>query len=128
MIELGKKSPYVGKESRLQELTINFLRYSGYFAIHVPNGGSRNIIEATNLKKQGVMAGCPDILIFDNAMDIPSMVIFNGIAIELKVKGGKVSENQRSFIESLENRGYLTILSWNLIDLIQYFEKNIRKL
>lgn len=128
MIELGKKSPYVGKESKLQESVINFLRYSGYFAIHVPNGGSRNVIEATNLKKQGVMAGCPDILIFDNIMDLPSMVIFKGIAIELKVKGGKVSESQRIFIESLEKRGYLTVLSYNLIDLIDYFEKNIRRL
>lgn len=128
MIELGKKDPYIGKENRLQELTINFLRYSGYFAIHVPNGGSRNVIEATNLKKQGVTAGCPDILIFDNVMDLPSRVIFKGIAIELKVKGGKVSEKQQSFIEALEKRGFLVILAWNLTDLMEYFEKNIRKL
>lgn len=128
MIVLGKENPYIGKESKLQESAINFIRYSGYFSIHVPNGGSRNVIEAMNLKKQGVMAGCPDVLIFDNIMDLPSMVIFKGISIELKVKGGKVSESQRTFIESLEKRGFLVFLAWNLTDLIDYFEKNIRRL
>jgi hypothetical protein len=28
---------------------------------HIPNGGSRNKLEAANLKKQGVRAGVPDI-------------------------------------------------------------------
>ena len=28
---------------------------------HVPNGGSRNEIEAANLKRQGVKAGVPDL-------------------------------------------------------------------
>ena len=128
MIELGKKDAYVGKESKLQESVINYLRYSGYFAIHVPNGGSRNVIEATNLKKQGVLAGVSDILIFDNVMDLPSMVIFKGIAIELKVKGRKVSDAQKEFMSNAEKRGFLVFLAWNLTDLIDYFEKNIRRL
>ena len=128
MIELGKKEPYVGRENKLQESAINYLRYSGYFAIHVPNGGSRNEIEAMNLKKQGVMAGCPDIVIFDNIMDLPSMVIFKGIAIELKVKGRKVSDAQKEFMGNAEKRGFLVILAWNLTELMDYFEKNIRKL
>ena len=28
---------------------------------HVPNGGSRNTLEAANLKRQGVKAGVPDL-------------------------------------------------------------------
>ena len=128
MIELGKKDPYVGKENKLQEAVINWLRYSGYYCFHVPNGGSRNIIEATNLKKQGVLSGVSDILILDNVMDIPSRMLFKGIAIELKVKGGKVSDSQKDFMSNAEKRGFLVILSWNFSDLIEYFEKNIRKL
>jgi hypothetical protein len=128
VIELGKKGPYVGRENKLQEAVINWLRYNGYYCFHVPNGGSRNEIEATNLKKQGVMAGCPDILIFDNIMDLPSMVIFKGIAIELKVKGRKVSDAQKEFMSNAEKRGFLVFLAWNLTDLIDYFEKNIRRL
>jgi len=128
MIELGKKDPYIGKESKLQESVINWLRYSGYFCIHVPNGGSRNIVEATNLKKQGVLAGVSDILILDNVMEIQSRVLFKGIWIELKVKRGKLSEAQRSFIEQAEKCGYLVILAWNFQDLVGYFDKNIRRL
>ena len=30
---------------------------------HVPNGGSRNQLEAANLKRQGVKAGVPDLVL-----------------------------------------------------------------
>lgn len=30
---------------------------------HIPNGGSRNKAEAANLKRQGVMAGVPDLCV-----------------------------------------------------------------
>lgn len=128
MIELGKKTPYEGKESKLQESAINYLRYEGYFCIHVPNGGSRNVIEAVKLKKQGVTAGACDILIFgDQLYHLPEMKYYNGIAVEMKVKGGKLSEKQIQFIDDLEKSNWLCMVSFNLDDLMEYFNKNIRK-
>lgn len=56
----------------------------------IPNGGRRDKKEALNLKRQGVKAGVPDIFI-----GIPSQG-FHGAFIELKRKGGKVSESQQT--------------------------------
>lgn len=71
----------------------------------VPNGGSRNIIEAANLKKQGVKAGVPDIClpVAKNG--------FNGLYIELKREtGGQVSKEQGFWIENLRKQGYHAVV------------------
>jgi hypothetical protein len=68
---------------------------------HVPNGGSRNRVEAARLKGQGVRAGVPDIC-------LPvARGSKHGLYIELKrTKGGRVSEEQTGWIEALEAQGY----------------------
>lgn len=67
----------------------------------IPNGGSRNPIEARHLKDQGVKAGIPDIF-----LPCPKDV-FHGLYIEMKrKKGGRVSEAQREMIMSLKAMGY----------------------
>lgn len=128
MIELGKKDAYIGKENKLQEAVINWLRYNGYYCFHVPNGGKRDGKSGAMFKKQGTLAGVSDCIILDSVMDIPSRVMFKGVAIELKVKDGKVSDSQKDFMDNAENRNMLVILAWNFMDLIEYFEKNIRRL
>lgn len=65
-----------------------------YFAI--PNGGERNVLVAQKLKSEGVKKGVPD-------MFFPSLKLF----IEIKrVKGGRVSPEQKAMIERLTNDGY----------------------
>lgn len=67
----------------------------------IPNGGSRHKLEAVNLKRQGVKSGVPDIMLPISRGE------FNGLWIELKrIKGGTVSENQKEWIEALNNEGY----------------------
>lgn len=68
---------------------------------HIPNGGSRNVIEAHHLRLQGVKPGIPDIY-------IPcARGGYNGLFIELKRKqGGRVSEDQERVIKSLREQGY----------------------
>lgn len=128
MIEIGKKDAYVGRENKLQEAVINWLRYKGWYCFHVPNGGKRGGKSGAMFKRQGTLAGVSDCIILDSVMDIPSMVTFKGVAIELKNKTGKVSDAQKEFMSNAEKRNMLVILAWNLTNLIEYFEKNIRKL
>ena len=54
---------------------------------HIPNGGSRNPIEARHLKEQGVKAGIPDVF-------LPcARGGFHGLYIEMKRRtGGRISE------------------------------------
>lgn len=67
----------------------------------IPNGGSRNPIEARHLKEQGVKAGVPDIF-------VPCMRGgYGGLFIEMKrQKGGRLSEDQKKMIDNLRCCGY----------------------
>lgn len=88
---------------------------------HVPNGGSRNVIEATKLKRMGTRRGIPDVLIFDPCLWCESHYV--GIAIELKrVKGGRVTPEQDAWHHALEERGWLVRVckgAGEAIDFIQ---------
>lgn len=68
---------------------------------HIPNGGSRNKIEATHLQAQGVKAGVPDLC-------LPvARGKSHGLYIELKrQRGGRISEEQVCWIENLIKQGY----------------------
>lgn len=67
----------------------------------IPNGGSRNLIEARHLKEQGVKAGVPDIF-------LPcARGGWHGLYIEMKRrKGGRVSIEQKKMILALRDQGY----------------------
>ena len=66
----------------------------------IPNGGSRNPIEARHLKEQGVKAGIPDLF-------LPcARGGFHGLYIEMKRrKGGRVSIEQKKAIIALMEQG-----------------------
>lgn len=68
---------------------------------HIPNGGSRNVVEAVHFKQQGVKPGVPDIF-----LPIPTKK-YHGLFIELKKdKGGRVSPEQHEWIDYLTKQGY----------------------
>ena len=67
---------------------------------HVPNGGSRNKIEAHNLKLQGVKAGVPDLC-------LPvARGKYHGLYIEMKVGNNKPSEHQKKWLQALREQNY----------------------
>ena len=65
----------------------------------VPNGGSRNKLEAINLKRQGVKSGVSDVLLL-----IPKGG-FASLCLEFKTKTGKQSDEQKEFQKQAENCG-----------------------
>lgn len=80
------------------------LRNIPIFAI--PNGGSRNKLEAINLKRQGVKAGVPDLM-------IPlAKKGYNGLFIEMKVGKNKTTAYQDAWIELLNNNGYKAVVCY----------------
>ena len=92
------------KEDIEQLAVVRYLEMKGINFFHVPNGGMRNVIVAKKLKAQGVKAGVPDIIITDAP---PYHHTAPGAAIEMKrVKGGIISENQKEWLQHLENRGW----------------------
>lgn len=85
-------------EDKEQEGLINWfrLKFPGMLIFHIPNGEQRALSVGVRLKKQGVVAGIPDLF-------IPALKIF----IELKRKdGGVVSKEQEKIIAYLQRVGY----------------------
>ena len=73
---------------------------------HVPNGGSRNKIEAARLRAQGVKSGVPDLC-------LPVARGGNhGLYIELKAGKNTTTENQRRWLEYLRQQGYYTAVCY----------------
>jgi hypothetical protein len=68
---------------------------------HVPNGGSRNRLEAAHLKQQGVRAGVPDLC-------LPvARCGCHGLYIEMKrQRGGRVTPEQTEWMDALRAEGY----------------------
>jgi hypothetical protein len=106
----GKENPYLGKEDDFQKASANYLRfkYPGALFFHVPNGGHRHIKVAAKLKAQGVLAGVPDWLICEPRKG------YHGLAIELKVKGGRLSLEQSARLYQFRMRGWKCLVIYSL--------------
>lgn len=87
---------------------------------HIPNGGTRNKIEAGFLKAQGVRAGVPDVLLPVGRWGK------HGLFIELKVGKNKPSVHQQNWIKALSTMGYAVVVCyhWRTASeyIIQYLE------
>ena len=95
-----------------QMLLFEWLEYASIqhpelnLAYHIANGGRRDVREARNLRLQGVKAGVPDIC-------IPvAKGRYSALYVELKrLKGGRVSEEQRAWIDALNRVGNLAVVA-----------------
>lgn len=103
----GNDNLPVPKESQEQIWLFDWCRYASIkypeldLLYHIPNGGSRNKIEAARLKAQGVKAGVPDLFLPAAKGD------YHGLYIELKrQKHGTLSADQKQWIERLRQAGY----------------------
>lgn len=77
---------------------------------HVPNGGKREKREAVSLKKEGVKAGVPDLI-----LPVARGEYF-GLYIELKVGRNKPSAHQLEWIENLKEQGYFVKVCYGWIE------------
>lgn len=75
-------------------------------AFAIPNGGKRDPKEAVRLKKEGVLAGVPDVCVAE------PRGTWHGLYIEMKrQKGGKVSPEQQQIHDKLVKRGYKVVVA-----------------
>lgn len=78
----------------------------------VPNGGSRNLLEAANLKKAGVVAGVADLIMVCSAG-----VLF--IELKTESKSSRQSPAQKEFQERVEALGYTYIICRNVCEFMR---------
>jgi hypothetical protein len=99
---------HVPMESTEQTMLFQWIRAAlpGLIAYAVPNGGKRSLRTAVRMKKEGVTAGVPDVVINK------ARGIYHGMFIELKRrKGGSLSEGQKEMIRSLRSEGYHVVVA-----------------
>ena len=89
------------------------------YLFHVPNGGSRNAIEAKNLKRQGVKSGVPDLF-----LPLPNKT-YHGLFIEMKYGKNKPTQNQKEWIKYLNYVGYLAVVCYSAEEAINIIKKYI---
>ena len=108
-------------EDQEQAALVDWLKIHGILFAHVPNGGARDKVTGSILKRLGVSKGCPDILIFDRPPKEPDCA---GVAIELKrQKGGRVSPEQKDWLENLKTRGWVAAVCRGANDAVNLLEK-----
>lgn len=80
----------------------------------VPNGGSRNKLEAVRLKMEGVTAGCSDLLLLTPRND------YGCLCIELKTeeKSSRQSESQKQWQKATEQAGNKYVICRSLDEFI----------
>lgn len=118
--DIIKPSPdfkkYVGTEDSFQKAVARYLDTIGAFWFHCPNGGSRNMLEASKLKSMGVKAGIPDCLVLDQRNG------YSGLAIELKVGYNKPSGHQLSTFDKLISNNWMVAVTWSLHEAIEIID------
>jgi hypothetical protein len=85
-------------ESKLQQNCVRWFRlqYPKYILFAIPNGGKRNVITASILKAEGVVAGIPDLFLAQPSLH------YSGLFVEMKSTKGRLSDNQKAVIPKLE--------------------------
>lgn len=81
----------------------------------VPNGGSRDAREASNLKTQGVLAGIPDLGIMWPGGKL--------IWIEMKAEDGRVSVSQAGLHPHIKSLGFTMIVAYSAEEALAELRK-----
>lgn len=109
-------------EEAIQITCVEWFRatYKKYLCFAVGNGGSRNKLEAINLKRSGVLAGVSDLIIVAN-----KAVLF----VEMKTKTGRQSGYQKMFQDTVKRLGFKYKICRSLYDfqltINQWLKENI---
>ena len=71
----------------------------------VPNGGQRNAREGARMKAGGVVSGVSDLILL-----VPRPHI---LLLELKIKGGKVSDAQKAWLAKAAGQGHTAAVAYD---------------
>lgn len=107
-------------ESEIQQSCVSWFRYEYpmYIIFSVPNGGSRNVVEAANLKKEGALAGVSDLIVVAD-----HKVLF----VEMKAGKGRQQATQKEFQHRVEVLGHRYVVCRSLEDFMNAIKEWLGK-
>lgn len=108
-------------ESHIQQAIVKYLRENGYLVAHVPNGfkghGTKEQRErrGARLKREGVLAGFPDLLIYGAQGRVGH--------VEVKAEGAYQRPNQKEVQAMLEALGQRYAVCRSIEDIQDTFQE-----
>lgn len=87
---------------------------------HIPNGGSRNRLEAVKLKQMGVKAGVSDL-----CLPYPKG-IYCGLYIEMKFGNNRQQETQKEFLRDMAEAGHFVVTCYSAEDAVKVIEEYLQ--
>ena len=109
------------RESEEQIELARRLDSAGLAWFAIPNGGSRDVREARNLKRQGVKTGVPDLVILSPAEHAP-----RGVALELKRADGSLRDvrpEQWVWLARFEAAGFTAVVGLGWRDSVRRLQQ-----
>ena len=112
-------------ESKLQQDIFNFYQNNYCLKFHnprglifsIPNGGTRNKLEAITMKATGLLAGASDLIVI-----LPNGKLF---FIELKIEKGIQSDKQKEFENRVSDLGFEYKIIRSLDEFKNFIHENI---
>lgn len=88
----------------------------------IGNGNAkRSIVQGARMKREGVKAGVSDVM-------LPvARGGYHGLYIELKIKGGKVSNSQEWWIAETTKQGYYSTVCYGWVEAKEVIEGYLRR-
>ena len=84
---------------------------------HIPNGGSRNRLEAVKLKQMGVKAGVSDL-----CLPYPKG-IYCGLYIEMKFGSNQQQDTQKEFLQDMAEAGHFVATCYGAEEAVRVLEE-----
>ena len=91
------------------------------YLIAIEGGGSRNLLEAANIKRCGLVAGTPDYFFM-----LPCGH-YHGMWLEFKAGKNKLTKAQEQFFETAQALNYKCAVVWSATEAIQEVKNYISK-
>lgn len=109
-------------EHQEQSIIIKYCELKKIPVFHIPNGSYKSFTARIKSKQEGLKPGVPDLMIPITNKE------YCGLFIELKrLKGSKVSEYQKQWIELLNKQGYRAIVCYGSSEAIKEIESYCKK-
>lgn len=112
-----KSNDWIGTEYDFQVAVAKLLDAKGLDWFHCPNEAKRSVGLGAKLKKAGMKAGIPDVIIFNQPTNFINHDII-GLCIELKVGKNDLTDSQKEWRDKLNRNGWAFRVAYGLSDVM----------
>jgi len=112
-----KDKLHLPSEHAEQCAVASWLRARGIAFFAIPNGAKMGAAECAKMKREGLSAGVPDLVVLDRGLRL---------ALELKRReGGRVSADQQAWLDHLAGQGWDCFVAHGAEEAIAWLQEKL---